>query len=246
MKSLVKPAVQLFISCIPLVASLLWAPVVPTEGIDGCPENSTEVRRRQANGETVVSCQCVAGFTKYQGRCESVGKVNALKNAKKIQDAVSQGQKPPFQPVWDFYQSNRGIAKGFAPEENRCAIVLSITLGFEPRANEATLRDLKERKGVIPELADAELAKRYYIRAQELANRIEDEWGAPEVMKSTEASKSISAKTGIVFIQDAWMDGRGNMTVDHIDVWDGRRIGAYDSLEPQFERAARVLFWPLR
>jgi hypothetical protein len=246
MKALVKPAVQLFISCIPLMVSLLWAPVVTTQQSDGCPENSAEVRRTQANGETVVSCQCVAGFTKYQGRCEPIGKVNALKNAKKIKDAVSQGQKPPFQPVWDFYQSNRGIAKGFAPEENRCAIVLSLTLGFEPRANEATLRDLKERKGVIPELADAELAKRYYIRAQELANRIEDEWGAASVFKSTEARTAIRAKTGIVFIQDAWMDGRGSMTVDHIDVWDGDKIGAYNTLVPQFERAKEVWFWPLR
>lgn len=235
-------AMKVFISCVPLLASLLWAP----EGFDGCPENSTEVRRTQANGEIVVSCQCVAGFTKYQGRCEPIGKVNALKNAKRIKDAVSQGQKPAFEPVWDFYQSNRGIAKGVAPEENRCAIVLSMTLGFEPRANEATLRDLKERKGVIPELADAELAKRYYIRAQELANRIQDEWGAPSVFKSTEARTSISEKAGIVFIQDAWMDGRGGMTVDHIDVWDGKRIGAYDSLEPQFERAKEVWFWGLR
>ncbi|HEX5886397.1 MAG TPA: T6SS effector amidase Tae4 family protein [Pyrinomonadaceae bacterium] len=246
MKPLVKKTVQVFISCVPLLASLLWAPAAPVRQSNGCPENSAEVRRTRANGETVVSCQCIAGFTKYEGRCEPIAKVNALKNAKKIKDAVSQGQKPPFQPVWDFYQSNRGIAKGFAPEENRCAIVLSLTLGFEPRANEATLRDLKERKGVIPELADAEMAKRYYIRAQELANRIQDEWGAPDVIKSTAARTAISKKTGIVFIQDAWLGGSGSMTVDHIDVWDGDKIGAYDSLVPQFERAKEVWFWPLR
>lgn len=245
MTSLMKTTVQVFIASVPLLASGWWAPAVPTN-FDGCPENSKEVRRTQSNGEVVVSCQCVEGFTKYQGRCEPIGKVKELKNAKLIKDAVSQGQKPPFQPVWDTYRSKRAIAKGFAPEENRCALVLSMALGFEPRANEASLRDLKERKGVIPELADAELAKRYYIRAQELANRLNDEWGTPEVIKSTEARGSISGKTGIVFIQDAWTDGRGRMTVDHIDVWDGGRIGAYDALEPPFERAREVWFWPLR
>lgn len=242
MKSLMK---TVFVTSIPLLASVLWAPAVPPGGVDGCPDNAKEVRRTQANGEVVVSCQCVAGFTKYEGRCELVGKVKELKNAKMIKDAVSKGQKPPFQPVWDAYQSKRGIAKGFAPEENRCAMVLSLTLGFEPRANEATLRDLKVRGGVIPELADAELAKRVYIRAQELANRIEDEWGAPGVIKTSEARNAIDGKTGIVFFQDAWVDGRGSMTVDHIDVWDGGRIGAYDSLEPPFERAKQVWFWPL-
>ena len=239
MKSLIK----VFVASIPLLASVLWAPALPSGGVDGCPENAKEVRRTQANGEVVVSCQCVAGFTKYEGRCEPIAKAKELKNAKTIKDAVSKGQKPPFQPVWETYQSKRGIAEGFAPQENRCAMVLSLTLGFEPRANESTLRDLKVREGVIPELADAELAKRVYIRAQQLANRIEDEWGAPEVIKS---SAAISGKTGIVFLQDAWMDGRLNMTVDHIDVWNGQRSGAYRAEDLPFERAAQIWFWPLQ
>lgn len=212
---------------------------------DGCPPNSTEVKRIQANGEVVVSCQCIAGYTKFEGRCEEVGKVNKLKNAKAIKDAIGEGRKPPFQPVWDYYQNNRDIAKGFAPQENRCAIVLSITLGVEPRANEASLRDLKLRGGVIPELADAEIAKRYYIRAQELANRLRHEWGEPVVLKSSAAEKAITGKRGIVFIEDGWANARGEMTVDHIDVWNGRLIGAHDVLEPHFERSVRVLFWEL-
>lgn len=245
MNSFIRRSVQwLFISSA-LLAGLSFVFAGRPARADGCPPNSTEVKRTQANGEVIVSCQCIAGYTKFQGRCEEIGKVNELKNAKAIKDAISEGRKPPFQPVWDHYQNNRDIAKGFAPQENRCAMVLSITLGVEPRANEASLRDLKLRGGVIPELADAEIAKRYYIRAQELANRLQDEWGEPVLLKSSAAEKAITGKRGIVFIEDGWANARGEMTVDHIDVWNGRLIGAHNALEPRFERAVRVWFWEL-
>lgn len=218
---------------------------------DGCPPNSRAVKRTEANGEIIVTCQCVDGYTKYQGRCESIDKVKALKNAKAIKDAMSQGQKPPFEPLWDYYQTTYKVAEGFALNENRCAIRLSLTLGFEPRANEASLRDLKlirkinPERGSIAELADAEIAKRYYIRAQELANRIRDEWGEPAIIKTRDARKLIAGKKGIVLIQDAYgePDDRGHRTIDHIDVWNGSRIGS--DVYPNFAEAPQVWFWQI-
>lgn len=249
----VVPRLTFFLAVLFLIAVLSAGSSVSRAHQEGCPANSKPVQRTEANGEIIVSCQCIAGYTKYQGRCELIEKVNALKNAKAIKDAVSQGQKPPFEPLWNYYQTNRDIAEGFAPAENRCAIVLSLTLGIEPRANEASLRDLKllhkinRERGVIPEVADAELAKRYYIRAQELANRLRDEWGEPVIIKTRDARKIISGKRGIVLIQDAYgePDDQGHRTIDHIDVWNGSRIGSEDTVSSNFEQAPQVWFWQI-
>lgn len=224
---------------------------------DGCPPNSKPVKRTEANGEVIVSCQCVSGYTKFQGRCEPIEEVKALRTAKAIRDAISEGRKPPFESVWDYHQANRKITDGFVgSDENRCAIVLSMTLGFEPRATEANLEDLKLsrqigallrlKRGVPPEISDAQLGRRYYIRAQELANRIRDEWGKPQIIK-TNARTILAGKKGVVLLQDAYgdPDAEGRRTIDHIDVWNGITIGAGDSLSPNFEEARQVWFWPI-
>jgi len=179
-----------------------------------------------------------------------------IHDAKSIRSAIARGQRPPFAPLWDHYQYNRDIAKGLAPDQNRCAIVLSMTLGLRPRAGEASLRDLGghgalsiltqiRHRLVIPEVAGAELATRYYVQAQQLANRLRDELGAPEVLRGTDARQRIAGRRGIVFLQDAYRDGGtlGRRTGDHIDIWDGGRIGAFDVTTTPFDQAAQVWFW---
>lgn len=100
----------------------------------------------------------------------------AIETAHVVQEATARGHKPPFLPLWDYYQYNRDVAKGLAPEQNRCAIVLSMTLGFQPRAGEHTLQQLGggsltsiftdiRKKMVIPQVAQADISKRYYIQA---------------------------------------------------------------------------------
>lgn len=180
--------------------------------------------------------------------------VVAIENARMVHNATSRGQKPPFQPLWDYYQYNRDVAKGLAPEQNRCAIVLSMTLGFQPRAGELTLQQLGgegisaifteiRKKMVIPPVAKAEISKRYYIQAQQLANRLETEWGPPLVVDGPKARGLISGEKGIIFIQDAYQSAGsfGRRTGDHIDVWNASRIGS-DSTTP-FDKATKVWFW---
>lgn len=179
----------------------------------------------------------------------------ALQNAHAVRNATSRGTTPPFQPLWDFYQYNRDVAKGLAPEQNRCAIVMSMTLGLEPRPGEKTLRELGSGEGlssifaeirnkmVIPAVAKSEIAKRYYVQAQELANRLEREWGKPSVIDGAKAREFISGKKGVIFLQNAYPRARGR-TGDHIDVWNGSRIGS-DSTTP-FENAEKVWLWEIR
>lgn len=180
--------------------------------------------------------------------------VVAIETARIVRNATASGHKPPFLPLWDYYQYNRDVAKGLAPEQNRCAIVLSMTLGLQPRAGDLTLRQLGgggiasifteiRKKMVIPPIAKAEISTRYYIQAQQLANRLGSEWGAPLVVDGPKAPSSISGKKGIIFLQDAYQSAGsfGRRTGDHIDVWNGTRIGS-DSTLP-FDKATKVWFW---
>ncbi len=180
----------------------------------------------------------------------------AIETAHVVQGATARGHKPPFQPLWDYYQYNRDVAKGLAPEQNRCAIVLSMTLGLQPRAGEQTLQQLGggglisiftdiRQKMVIPPVAKADIAKRYYIQAQQLANRLTSEWGVPVILDGPKAQAAISGKYGIIFLQDAYQRAGsfGRRTGDHIDLWNATRI-ASDSTVP-FDNAAKVWFWEI-
>lgn len=186
--------------------------------------------------------------------CNKINKP-VLENARSVHHATSRGQKPAFRSLWDYYQYNRDIAKGLAPEQNRCAIVLSMTLGLMPRADDKSLRDLGwtedkdilteiRKKMVIPEVAKAEIAKRYYIQAQQLANRLRSEWGEPLIVDGTKARELIAGKNGIIFLQDAYRSWFfGVRTGDHIDVWNSDQIGS-DSSMP-FDKAAKAWFWEI-
>jgi hypothetical protein len=100
-------------------------------------------------------------------------------------------------------------------------------------------------KLVIPEVAGAQLATRYYVQAQQLANRLRSEWGEPELLDAGDAERRIQGRRGVVFLQDAYRAGGtfGRQTGDHIDVWDGGKIGAWNKTTAPFSAAAKVWFW---
>jgi hypothetical protein len=179
-----------------------------------------------------------------------------LAEARAIRDAMDHGLRPSFRALWDYYEFNRDVAEGLAPEQNRCAIVLSMTLGVRPRAGEASLRDLSgggllsilsqlRHKLVIPEVGHADIATRYYVQAQQLADRLASEWGQPLTFDGPEARRQIEGRHGVVFLQDAYQAGHsfGRRTGDHIGVWSANHLG--DSATTPFDAAAKVWFWEM-
>ncbi|WP_354354099.1 T6SS effector amidase Tae4 family protein [Variovorax boronicumulans] len=82
--------------------------------------------------------------------------------------------------------------------------------------------DLSSFRGVYSWQKDS---PKYPIRAQELANWLDS--GTSGLMSRTEkysgkeGFEKIAGRTGIVFIQNYWGEGRQG---DHIDLWNGRRM----------------------
>lgn len=91
---------------------------------------------------------------------------------------------------------------------NRCALVMSRTLGLNPSApEEATWVGMAE---VLPAFKNDPTLKNYYIISEQLAKRLEKEWGPPEVYIAGKlAEKYIREKRGIIFIENRWMPGTG-------------------------------------
>lgn len=185
-------------------------------------------------------------------RLSSAAKEEARQNAKIVQDALARGDKPPFKPLWDYYKYNRPIALGLVPNDAKCAIVMSMTLGVEPRPNELSLHDIGNKKLVdqlvspiktmlLLPVKDSEIAKRYYVRAQELADRLKSDWGAPIELKGKNARGAIANKKGIIFLKNAYgVRGSG----DHIDLWDRDHVASTASTP--YWRAEKVWFWEIR
>lgn len=191
-----------------------------------------------------------SGDTLAALRLSSAAKEEARQNAKAIQDALARGDKPPFKPLWDYYKYNRPIALGLVPNENKCAIVMSMTLGLEPRTGEMSLQDIGNKELVatlvgpiktilVTPVKDSEIAKRYYIQAQQLADRLKRDWGVPIYLNGKKARETIAGKKGIIFLENAY-GFRG----DHIDLWDSDHIASSSSTP--FERADKVWFWEIR
>lgn len=179
-----------------------------------------------------------------------------LKFARHVEEALLlPGQKSalrPFKVVWDGYQRSRKIAKNLAEDENRCALVLSMTMDLRPGANEASLKDIgdpnlvlrtikliRDEYPVIREVKESELGGRFYIRAAELANRFRSDWGEPETVTDP---KSLANRKGVVFFKEAYNG------INHIDLWDDARAEdkkLASELPPKFESAKAVWFWPI-
>lgn len=205
-------------------------------------------------GETKTHCYCMNR--------------HVVLNIRTINQAISHGRRPPFQPVWENYTTflDKHIASGLAPDQNRCAITLSLTLGLQPRTGEHSVADLGDPgmvdrlaralksalpgtpgsvagPHILPEVTHAQIAKRYYIRAEELAERLREKWGEPAELKKSEARQYIQGKKGVVFLLHAYRETShvGLRAGNHIDVWNGDRIGSTATLP--LEEAEKVWFW---
>jgi hypothetical protein len=242
----------------------------------GCPPNSHPVSTDDGT-VTIVHCQCNGGFTKTEGECRPVSsspghaidRANALENDKAIQNALSKGEKPSFGSLLQFYEYNRGVVwKMVGDSVDRCALVLSMTLRLTPElgSKDASLYDLHKN-----EVTDAEIGKRYYIRAHEIADRLTRDpdkavWKAPQELDGQDALKAkqfLDGKRGILYIEHAYLEEKKVECVpvgwrfgDHIDLWDGHHFvsGAGTPFEPAREdpwwsfapgKAAKVLFWEI-
>lgn len=185
-------------------------------------------------------------------RAASTGKAEALRQAQLIRDAALRGERPPFAVLWNQYKYNRPLAMGLVPDTNRCAIVLSLTLGLEPRPSETSLHDLGNKElvntlvGPLKTLLNkpvqnSEEAKSVYIQAQQLANRLKSDWGNPTYYEGKNARAEIQNKKGVIFFHAASVELR--RAGDHIDLWDNGRLGADGSTKP--EDAREVWFWEI-
>src|ERR1043166_9193910 len=74
----------------------------------------------EAVGEDAKRCYCLGG--------------ELIENIKTIKSAIASGARPPFLAVWQNYSTyfHDHIGEGLAPDQNRCAITLSLTLGLQP------------------------------------------------------------------------------------------------------------------
>jgi type VI secretion system (T6SS) effector Tae4 (amidase) len=211
------------------------------------------------------------------GTYASEEKRQAFRNSQVVRDALRRGEKPGFQPLWNYYEFNRSIAAGLVPEENRCAIVMSMTLGLEPRGNEASVASLTDpkKKSMIlglmstkylekpvrnPAATHTEVAARYYLRAEELANRLKTEWGQPQEIDALDAAKYLNGRQGVVFLEHAYLESRRPVSHsqgsyledpfkdfrkgDHIDLWKSN-MNASESSMP-FQHAQKIWFWELK
>lgn len=235
-----------------LTAELATAATVPRKVVP--PENAPDpaaISARQRQVDALVDAGNAAAALKLTAQIKD----KALQDSNAVRDAIAKGQKPPFRQLWDFYKYNRPVGLGLVPEENRCAIQLSMTLGLEPKAGEASLASMgnkaltKSLEGplktmLVARVKDTQIASRYYISAQQLANRLVNEFGPPRYLDGKQARAAIAGRRGIVFLQNAYLRPRGR-TGDHIDLWDRDRIAATATSTP-FERAGKVLFWELQ
>jgi len=158
--------------------------------------------------------------------------------------------QPPFAVLWANHPTIKGddalLDKNVYTDQ--CAINVGaafIRSGMK----------LDSFKGVYSWQKDA---PKYPIRAQELANWLDS--GAAGLMSRTEnytgkeGFEKIAGRTGIVFIQNYWGQGRQG---DHIDLWSGSRLTAFSSwfriqwhlslegFATDMRLAQAIWFWPV-
>lgn len=160
-----------------------------------------------------------------------------------------------FDDLWKRHPKSRELGAGVNPNGNRCTLVLGATLRniFKPRPErgELSFRDIGEPP---TGMRGQPFLERYYARAQDFANRLREERGPPDVhVTGLNADQRLKGKRGVLFVQDAWPTGllgamlHGN-TVDHVDLWNGEQMGAYDADRSRaiFLKAKFVSLWQAR
>jgi hypothetical protein len=163
--------------------------------------------------------------------------------------------RPSFNSLWHRYQDKRSVAAGIT-DGNRCALVLGLALGpgYEPRAGEISFQQLRQptlpfQKGVHPAIEGAEVLNRFYVRSDEMARRLIDEWGAPAKFQGSATFDAVHGKKGVIFVKNGFRTHHGGHD-SHIDLWNGVQMGSWHNPDASeqtyrglFERADEVWFW---
>jgi Type VI secretion system (T6SS), amidase effector protein 4 len=165
---------------------------------------------------------------------------------------VAENLAPPvgFDSLWERYQDARTLGRDINPEGNRCALVLgaALRMKYKPRKERQEL-SFREISGPPVGIRGQPFLDKFYVKAEDLAKRLVEEWGTPAIkVGGGDASKALAGRRGVVFVEDAWFSRRAlAKTVDHIDVWNGSRMGAYDEAQSveTFARASYVWLWPV-
>jgi len=175
----------------------------------------------------------------------AVEQIAALSDAQSIKDATSKGRRPSFKATWNYQQYNREVAELLAPKEDRCALVLSMTLGLKVRKpkdkNEKAEAGLKDVASVLPVVQGADVANAY-VRAGELAKRLRSDWKKPEEFTPATAEQSLQNRKGLIFFDGGYGN---NGAISHIDLWDGEKKQLGDDLPPAFKEAKGIWFWSM-
>jgi hypothetical protein len=162
------------------------------------------------------------------------------------------GKAVDFGELWRNHQENRKVG-AFAwsekPTQNRCAFVLGLTLkaAFKPRLDQGEL-SFRSVESLPKALRRQPFMDKFYVKAADLAARLREEWGKPDIKSvGSNAALVLRNRQGVIFIENAWRTkfGLGDKTVDHVDLWDGERLGAYPAAESTeiLARADSVWLW---
>jgi len=158
--------------------------------------------------------------------------------------------QPSFATLW----SNHPTIKGDDALLDRDAYKDQCAINVGAAFIRSSLR-MESFRGVYSWQKDS---PKYPIRAQELANWLDS--GKSGLMARTEkytgkeGFDKIAKRTGIVFIQNYWGEGRQG---DHIDLWNGARLTkrsswffiqwhiSWEGVITDMRRAEVIWFWPV-
>lgn len=157
--------------------------------------------------------------------------------------------------IWDAQREARNWAlRVLVPGTWDCAIALSRTFQIEtnrPANEEANLRVPTDPPILVACARNDSSIPRYYVRAAELAKRLEREWGTPALrLSAKDAVLKMKGRYGVVFFEDAYKYG-----IDHIDIYNGKIISYYYLTDQRtlhlagnsspFKTAKKIWFWEI-
>jgi hypothetical protein len=155
-----------------------------------------------------------------------------------------------FDSLWIDYQKNKVHGIILLPDADRCALVLSLTLGLHPRqdTDKASFQDLSVAD-IKPERREGD--GNYYVRAAQLAERLKVEWGPPRLTGPGALIFShIPHSRGVLFVQRSfrYAEFRHHHPTlgEHIDLWNGSIMASQPDpakCKQVVEFALKVEFW---
>jgi hypothetical protein len=112
------------------------------------------------------------------------------------------GRSTSFDALWARQKASRIWAAGVT-RGNRCSLVMSHTLGAHPESPGEMSWD--GISNVTSQFRGRPELKKYYLKADQLAKRLEREWGAPELYMAGRLSEPLLRKRrGIIFFENRW------------------------------------------